>query len=54
MMTDGTQRQGLANPDLKMPPLKINDGGDDTFEDVRRVSPRLMSSSSRESPILRW
>ena len=34
-MMSSTKRQGLANPDLQMPPSMINGGGDDTHDDVR-------------------
>ena len=34
-MMSSTKRQGLANPDLQMPPSMTNGGGDDTHDDVR-------------------
>ena len=35
LMMSSTKRHGLANPDLQMPPRKINDGRDGIHDDVR-------------------
>ena len=47
MMTGSTKTQGLANPDLQMPPFKTIIGGDDKYiHDASKVNVQQQSGVS--------